>query len=186
MQTQDDSSVRSLRFIKQEALRLGRIVEQSEDGTFSALSAARMETVDLNALFRDAQAFCAPICEKRNNTLALQCPNDLSVHGIRDSLLQVLYNLVINASRHTQGGRILLLAEEKDHEIILSVRDSGDGMDKETISHAFDRGFTKDGGHGLGLALCREITEYHGGRIWIERNDPEKGITVFIALPDRE
>lgn len=186
MQTQDDSSVRSLRFIKQEALRLGRIVEQSEDGTFSALSAARMEAVDLNALFRDAQAFCAPICEKRNNTLALQCSNNLSVRGIRDSLLQVLYNLVINASRHTQGGRILLLAEEKDHEIILSVHDSGDGMDKETIVHAFDRGFTKDGGHGLGLALCREITEYHGGRIWIERNDPDKGITVFIALPGRE
>jgi len=186
MQTQDDNSVRSLRFIKQEALRLGRIVEQSEDGTVSALSAARMETVDLNALFRDAQAFCAPICEKRKNTLALECPNDLSVYGIRDSLLQVLYNLVINASRHTQGGRIQLLAGKQDHEIILYVRDSGDGMDRETIAHAFDRGFTKDGGHGLGLALCREITEYHGGRIWIEQNAPEKGITVFIALPDRE
>ena len=186
MQTKDEGAIRSLRFIKQEALRLGRIVEQSEDGTVSALSAARMESVDLNALFRDVQAFCAPICEKRNNALALRCPNGLSVCGIRDSLLQMLYNLVINASRHTRGGRILLLAEKQDREVLISVRDSGDGMDEETIAHAFDRGFTKDGGHGLGLALCLELTEYHGGRIWIEPNDPEKGITVFIALPDRE
>ena len=36
------------------------------------------------------------------------------------------------------------------------------------------------------LALCREITETHGGRIWIRGNDPEEGITVFMALPDRE
>ena len=98
----------------------------------------------------------------------------------------MLYNLVINASRHTRGGRILLLAEKQDREVLISVRDSGDGMDEETIAHAFDRGFTEDGGHGLGLALCLELTEYHGGRIWIEPNDPEKGITVFIALPDRE
>ena len=184
MQTRDESALRDLRFIKREALRLGRILEQSEDGTVSTLSAARMETVDLNVLFRDVQAFCAPICEKRNNTLALQCPEGLSVPGVRDSLLQALYNLVINASRHTQGGRILLRAERRDRDVILSVRDSGDGMDDETIERAFDRGFTKDGGHGLGLALCREIAESHGGHIRIERNDPEKGITVFLELPD--
>ena len=186
MQTREESAVRDLRFIKQEALRLGRIVEQSEDGAVSVLSAARMEPIGLNALLKDAQAFCAPICEKRNNALALQCPEGLTVTGVRDSLLQALYNLVINASRHTQRGRILLRAEKQEQEIILSVRDSGDGMDEETIARAFDWGFTKDGGHGLGLALCREIAETHGGRIWIERNDPEKGVTVFMALPDRE
>lgn len=186
MQMREESAVRDLRLIKQEALRLGRIVEQSEDGAVSVLSAARTEPIDLNAMFRDTQAFCAPICEKRNNALALQCPEGLTVQGVRDSLLQALYNLVINASRHTQSGCILLRAERKEQEVILSVRDSGDGMDEETIAHAFDRGFTKDGGHGLGLALCREIAETHGGRIWIEQNDPEKGITVFMALPDRE
>lgn len=186
MQTREESALRDLRFIKQEALRLGRIVEQSEDGTVSALSAERMEAVDLNALLADAQAFCAPICEKRNNTLAVQCPEGLAVQGARDSLLQALYNLVINASRHTRNGRILLCARRKEQDVILSVRDSGEGMDEETVARAFDKGFTRDGGHGLGLALCREIAETHGGRIWIERNDPEKEITVSIALPDRE
>lgn len=181
VQIKDENAARSLRFIKQEALRLGRIVEQSEEST--AISTARMEEIDLIALLRDVQAFCAPICEKRKNALSLQCPEGLTVHGVRDSLLQALYNLVINASRHTQAGAIMLSAEQKEQEVILSVRDSGDGMDEETLLHAFDRGFTRDGGHGIGLALCREIAEYHGGRVWIEKNEPEKGITVLIALP---
>lgn len=185
-QVPDESARRSLRFIKQEALRLGRIVEQSEDGMGSALSAAKTEKVDLNALFMDAQVFCAPICEKRKNTLTLQCPPGLTVQGIRDSLLQVLYNLVINASRHTQNGLILLAAEKRGQDIVISVRDSGTGMDQETLRHAFDRGYTRDGGHGIGLALCREIADYHGGHIWIEQNEPERGITVFLALPDEE
>ena len=184
MQTEDESAVRSLRFIKQEALRLGRIVEQSEDGAVNALSIGRMEDIDLGGLIQDVQAFCAPICEKRKNMLTAQCPEGLTVHGVRDSLLQTLYNLVINGSRHTQSGKILIRAEKVGPEIILSVRDSGDGMDDETMKQAFDKGFTKDGGHGIGLALCREIAEYHGGRIWIERNDPDRGITVFLGLPD--
>lgn len=185
VQTKDESSLRALRLVKQEALRLGRIVEQSEEGAVRLVS-AKMEPIELATLLRDARAFCLPICEKRSNTLTLQCPEDLCIHGVRDSLLQALYNLIINASRHTQGGRILLSAQRRGAETVLSVRDSGDGMDEETLRHAFDKGYTKDGGHGLGLNLCREIAEDHGGRIWIERNNPERGITVSLALPDAE
>ena len=185
-QTKDEGSLRALRLMKREALRLGRIVEQSEEGAVRLVSSAEMERVELASLLRDAQAFCLPICEKRSNALTLECPENLYVRGVRDSLLQALYNLIINASRHTQGGVILLSARRKGAETVLSVRDSGDGMDDETLNHAFDRGFTRDGGHGLGLILCREIAEDHGGRIWIERNDPERGITVYLALPEGE
>ena len=52
-----------------------------------------------------------------------------------------------------------------------------------SVKDAFDRGFTRDGGHGIGLALCREIAEYHGGRVWIDKNGPDRGITVSLALP---
>ena len=84
------------------------------------------------------------------------------------------------------AGRILLSAQRRGAETVLAVRDSGDGMDEETLRHAFDKGYKRDGGHGLGLNLCREIAEDHGGRIWIERNDPDRGITVFLALPDTD
>ena len=185
-QVKDESALRALVLIKQEALRLGRIVEQSEDGMVSPLSTLRSETIDMEELLKDVRAFCSPICEKRKNTLVLQCQPGLNVQGIRDSLLQAFYNLIINASRHTQNGRILVSAEQAGQEILLSVRDSGEGMDEETMAHAFEKGYTRDGGHGIGLALCREIAEFHGGRIGIRRNDPEKGITVFLALPQEK
>ncbi len=178
----NDEMIRSLQVIQQEALRLGRIVEQSEDGARTAVSASERRIAAVRLLFEDAKAFCQPICEKRSNRIVIDCPPELTVSCMRDSMLQVLYNLILNASRHTQNGRILLAAERGESEVLLRVCDDGDGMDEETMSRAFERGFTKDNGHGLGLALCREIMDRHSGRIWIERN-PERGITVWMALP---
>ena len=65
---------------------------------------------------------------------------------------------------------------------MIRVRDDGDGMSQQTMRRAFDRGFTTDGGHGLGLPLCREILERQKGRIWIEPN-PDRGISVLLTLP---
>ena len=55
-------------------------------------------------------------------------------------------------------------------------------MDEETRQHAFDKGYTRDGGHGIGLSLCKEIAERHGGRIWIENSGPD-GTVIILALP---
>ncbi len=179
----NDEMIRSLQVIQQEALRLGRIVEQSEDGARTAVSASERKVAAVRLLFEDAKAFCQPICEKRSNRIEIDCPAELMVCCMRDSMLQALYNLILNASRHTQNGRILLAAESGESEVLLRVCDDGDGMDDETMNRAFERGFTKDNGHGLGLALCREIMDRHNGRIWIERT-PVRGITVWMALPD--
>ncbi len=178
----DEEVVRNLRLIKQEALRLGRIVEQSEEGSRSAVAAEATEEAEVLPILRDVQDFCRPICEKRGSRIEIDCPDGLSLCCMRDSLLQALYNLVINASRHTDDGVILLEGSKDEDRVILRVTDDGEGMDEETIARAFERGYTRDGRRGLGLALCREIAEWHGGSIRIDRN-PGRGITVSMSLP---
>jgi len=180
---QDEEMIRNLQVIKQEALRLGRIVEQSDEGVRLTLVNGQIEETQVKKLFEDARDFCVPICEKRGNGIMIECPEALTVSCIRDSMLQLLYNLIINASRHTSHGTIRLVGVRQNEQVILKVVDNGEGMDEETRLHAFERGYSKDGGHGLGLALCREIAEKHKGEIRIERNQPS-GTAMVLTLPD--
>ena len=178
----DETMIRNLRIMKSEALRLGRIVEKSDEGARSMVANESMATVPVRSLFEDARDFCLPICEKRRNGIEIACPADLAVRCMRDNMLQVLYNLVLNASRHTSNGTIRLVGEQREAEVVLSVEDDGEGMDENVRQHAFERGYTKDGRQGLGLALCREVVECHQGRIWID-DGPSGGVAVRAALP---
>ena len=178
----DEEMIRNLRLIKSEALRLGRIVKNTDEGVRSILSAGTEETADVRRLLEDARDFCRPICDKNGNAIIIDCPSQVKVPCVRDNVLQALYNLILNASRHTRKGLIRLICRESGNEIILKVADNGDGMDEETKKHAFERGYSGDGGHGLGLTLCSEVAQRHHGRIWIENNQ-EGGTTVCLALP---
>ncbi len=179
---QDGEMIRNMQLIKNEALRMGRIVEQSVEGARATAASGQTEEADIRKIFEDARDFCRPICEKRENEIVIDCPEDLNVNCMRDSMLQLLYNLVINASRHTSKGVISLSCSVDGDHVLIKVSDDGEGMDEETRIHAFERGFSKDGGHGLGLALCKEIAEWHKGEIYIEP-DTSAGTTVALKMP---
>ena len=180
----DEDALRNLGFIKDEAMRLGRIVEKSEEGIVDYIGYGEKKKVSVSELFEDVSKFCTPICEKRHVTIRTESPEGISVNCYKDEMLQVLYNLVLNASRHSENGEIVLRARQEEEDVLIHVSDNGDGMDDETMKHAFDKGFTKDGGHGIGLALCRDIVLAHNGTIHIEKNT-DKGITVCILLLDK-
>jgi len=177
-----EEMVRNLTLIKREALRLGRIVEQTGEGARFSLGSGQKESVSVRKLLEDARTFCLPICEKRGNAIWLECEEKLELSCVRDSLLQALYNLILNASRHTDHGTIRISAAVKDSDVLIMVSDNGDGMDEETRRHAFEKGYSRDGGHGIGLALCKEIVERHRGTIRLESNIPS-GTIVVMTLP---
>lgn len=183
--TTEEEMVRNLELIKNEALRLGRIVEQSEKGVKSSVTWSSVERCSLYELLCDARDFCRPICDKRGTNIEVDCPEDVVISCMRDNMLQVMYNLILNAGRHAPKGYIKLHGSTGTDGVLIRVEDNGDGMDEETVARAFERGFTKDGRHGIGLALCREIVTRHNGKIWIEQN-PDRGITVCISLPDKQ
>ena len=109
---------------------------------------------------------------------------DLSVHADKDRILQVLSNLLGNALKFTNEGRIAITIEKKDNEVIVKIKDSGSGIDREIFPKLFGKFATKsEKGTGLGLYISKNIIEEHGGRIWAENNPGEIGATFAFSLP---
>ena len=110
--------------------------------------------------------------------------SDLVVFADKDRILQVLSNLLGNALKFTKEGEISLTTETVGNEVIINIKDSGTGIDREIFSRLFEKFASKsDKGTGLGLFISKSIIEAHGGRIWAENNPDGKGATFAFTLP---
>ena len=78
--------------------------------------------------------------------------------------------------------------EGKEEQAIVSVKDTGHGISKEVLPKLFSKFTTSDSstGTGLGLYICKNIVEAHGGKIWAENNSDENGATFSFTLPIAE
>jgi signal transduction histidine kinase len=114
--------------------------------------------------------------------------NNIFVEADRGRLIQVISNLLDNAIKFTKEGTISIITEKKDSKVVVSVKDTGTGIDPEILPRLFSKFASKSerGGTGLGLFICKNIVEAHGGKIWIENNniyDGKKGATFTFSLP---
>ena len=114
------------------------------------------------------------------------------VEGDRVQLQQVILNLVLNAAEAMaavdEGTRDLLISSEQSRTngVLVTVRDSGPGIDPEHIERVFDAFYTtKSSGMGMGLAICRSIIDAHGGRLWADAVEP-RGAAFQFTLPGSE
>jgi len=111
--------------------------------------------------------------------------------GDRVQLQQVILNLIMNAieamSELNEGPRDLLISTSLDTPggVIVAVRDSGPGLKPESLDRLFDPFYTtKPAGMGMGLSICRSITEAHGGRLWAAANAPRGAVFQFTLHQD--
>ena len=109
--------------------------------------------------------------------------------GDRVQLQQIVLNLIMNAveamSDAPTGPRDLLIstAEDQSDGVLVAVRDSGPGLNPESLERLFDPFYTtKASGMGMGLSICRSIVEAHGGRLWAAPNLPQ-GASFHFSLP---
>ena len=117
---------------------------------------------------------------------------DLLIEADKGRLTQVISNLLDNAIKFTKKGTIFITLEKKDNHVIVSVKDSGNGIHPEILPRLFSKFATKsETGTGLGLFISKSIIEAHsGGKIWAENNNntisgnkEEKGATFAFSLP---
>jgi len=122
-------------------------------------------------------------------TLRCEIEPDLPLlTGDQQRIRQIMLNLISNACKFTETGEIVIRAYCEDSELIISVSDTGPGIDPkdhEVIFEVFRQakaGVRKSEGTGLGLAISRRLTEAHGGRLWV-KSALGQGATFYVALP---
>jgi two-component system, OmpR family, sensor histidine kinase VicK len=131
------------------------------------------------------------IINKNNNN-----NNPIFVEADKDRIIQVLSNLLSNAIKFTNQGKISINLFEKNDdnyeedgrkEVIVSVTDTGSGINSEILPRLFSKFTSKSyQGTGLGLFICKSIINAHGGRIWAENNavsENKSGATITFSLP---
>jgi len=115
-------------------------------------------------------------------------PSKIPVFADKAMINTVIRNLVSNAIKFTKtGGEIIITATEKQNEILVSVKDNGVGIPHSAVDKLFriDENYTTSGtnkeqGTGLGLILCKEFIEKHGGKIWVESEEGKGSMFSFI------
>ena len=103
---------------------------------------------------------------KDNIRLELVCENDIFVEADRSRINQVVSNLLNNAIKFTKEGTVITTAEQRDIHVVISVKDTGIGIDPEMLPRLFTRFTTKSEAQtvtGLGLFISKSIIEAHGG-----------------------
>ncbi|MEP6742248.1 MAG: ATP-binding protein [bacterium] len=174
---------------RQDCERLDKLMRDLLD--LSKLEAGesqpKLEAVRARDLINSAVEGLRPQVEAKGLELRVDVPVQLpSVLADRTQVERVISNLVINAIRYTRQGEIRISAELRDHQVAVSVCDTGNGIPPEYLPHIFDK-FVQvpdapTGGAGLGLAISKTIVEAHGGQISVQ-SALGHGTTFTFTLP---
>jgi signal transduction histidine kinase len=182
--------------------KVGRLKTRIEDMLKLINSWLRVISVDIDNLrenftqisllapFSKALDSVESLAARKNIEIVTSIPNTLGpIQGDELSLSEAFVNLLANAIKYSHDGSgIVVQAEESHNEILISVKDAGIGISPEDLPHIFD-GFyrgkdvqTTVTGHGIGLAVCRQIIAAHDGSIMVQ-SELGKGSTFVIRLP---
>jgi PAS domain S-box-containing protein len=180
--------------IDRQSAQLARIVDDMIDIARITKGSLVIEhqPVELADVVRRAVETAAPAIDAARHAIDVEVPaTGLVAHGDSDRLTQLLANLLNNAARYTPpGGRISVRARREDGHGIISVRDTGRGIEPQVMERIFDM-FVQGrsplervgGGLGIGLALARRIAELHGGTLVAKSDGENKGSEFIVRLP---
>ncbi|MDQ3851273.1 MAG: sensor histidine kinase [Thermoproteota archaeon] len=178
---------------REESIKaIARNAERLESLTRDILDVTRIEgkKLDLNKEKFDISEVVASAIDDTgrrvddSNIKFEYTPRKIVVEADRIRISQVVSNLLSNAIKFTKQGTVYVSTDNKDGQVVVSVKDTGPGIDLEIMPRLFTKFTTKSQtGTGLGLFISKSIIEAHGGRIWAENNKDKKGATFTFRLP---
>jgi signal transduction histidine kinase len=179
-----------LNAVIKNAKRLQRLTEDILDVTKMENSSLKLNKELFNLyhlLSSNVEDYKSQI-EKDNVSIELLLEptnEDLLIEADRNRLSQVISNLLSNAIKFTNEGTVSVAVQMKDSSrVIVSVKDTGTGIDPEILPRLFCKFATiSKTGTGLGLFISKNIIEAHGGNIYAENNEGIEGATFYIILP---
>jgi signal transduction histidine kinase len=148
------------------------------------------ERIDIGKVIDSTVETVCALMESKNLALELMVSEDIpEVYCDRTRIEQVILNLVSNAARYTDEGKIAVSVIQQDQRIRVSVTDTGPGIPPQDIERIFEpfcqgtSDFWRDkGGSGLGLSISKQFVEMHGGKMWVE-SELGVGTTFAFELP---
>lgn len=181
---------KTLKDMQRQIATLTQLVQEMRDLSKieSGQMPVRLVPFNLHNLVQNSIEPLMSIAESKEQIIAAQIPDKITVLVDASQIERVIQNIVHNAIKFTpQRGKITIQVEQGEEEVTLRITDTGIGISQENMGRIFERFFQEDNarvadGTGLGLAIARHIVLAHGGRIWVE-SEHGKGSTFYFTLP---
>ena len=176
-----------LKSLYEETGRLKNIldgIDELSQAQASALS-LRKQSIELKPFLKSIIDRFSKISLDKGITIELQCDDGFIAHADPDRLSQIAINLLSNALKATERGKIWIKAGAKDSEAFIETGDTGCGIRQEDMPFIFERFYrVAEGGLGLGLAIVKELVDAHDGRIEVKANMAKARSLRYISLLD--
>ncbi len=192
LQNTSESTRRTVRSLVREAKHLRHLVNQVISLKRLEQQHMRRQSIDVREWLIHVATAWQSVMASNGHILRLDIAADVqTVEGDIEYLRQVVNNLLDNAHKYSPAGSTIWLRAWQDEEqVFIAVSDEGIGVPADALERIFDQFYRVERkenythkGLGMGLALCREIVERHGGRIWAENRPNGSGLTVTFTLP---
>ncbi len=152
-----------------------------------------IEKIKIHDIIEEVTSITSTLASEKNISLFIEPDSNMvvEINADRNRLRQVLINVINNAIKFTENGKIAIHVSHIEEHVLVKIKDTGIGISPEHLENIFieftqvDSSTTrKVGGTGLGLPISRRLVEMHGGRLWAESTGVEgEGSTFFIELP---
>lgn len=190
----DGAPSRERDIIERQVQHLLRLVDDLLDVAKIARGKVELKrrTIELAVVVARGVEIASPLLEQRAHNFSVKVPpRGILVEADEARLAQVVSNLLTNAARYTPpGGDISLTAVVEGSDLVLRVKDSGMGIDADTLPKIFDvfvqgtRAIDRrEGGLGIGLALVRNLVALHGGTVSAHSEGRDRGSEFIVRLP---
>ena len=178
--------------IQRGAINLNKRIGELLDLARGEIGMLRLnpKRVDILKLLQHVGSEMSVVASSNGQILKVELPDSLPLPWAdEDRLRQITQNLLVNATKFTpEGGTITLRAKEQNGSLLIEVQDTGYGIPEEEQRRLFRPYHRQIGdrehlsGLGLGLALCKNLVQLHGGRIWV-KSEEGKGATFSFSIP---